>query len=384
MSPIYSLWKRRGERGMVLIFVALSMVAFMSATMLALDVANLMVARTQAQSSADSGALAGATALVFDDFNDRSAAGPAVRNAIASSTAPQNRVINVNTSVVPGDVTFPTNIRVRVQVFRTRARGNPVATFLGPMFGVSTVDVGAVATAEASPANAETCVKPFTIPDKWREVGSPPWATDSSFDIYDNKGKPLPNPDVYIGPSDPVNYTGYNAQRDKGLEIILKANNSSKVTSSFYNPYDLPGSVGANDYRNNIANCNPAKLDTGQTIPPENGNMVGPTAQGTQALIDRDPGAHWDTSCVCVQGSAYGGNSPRIIIIPTYDPVVFSNGPQHGKNIDLQITNFLGFFLEPMQGGQVIGRLVPVTGLVDGNAGPAPPGAYPKSIRLVQ
>ena len=50
------------DRGMTLIFVGLSMLAFMSATMLALDVGNLMVARTQAQASADSGALAGATA----------------------------------------------------------------------------------------------------------------------------------------------------------------------------------------------------------------------------------------------------------------------------------------------------------------------------------
>src|SRR5438132_11519339 len=87
------------DRGMTLIFVGLSMLAFMSATMLALDVGNLMVARTQAQASADSGALAGATALVFNDFNDRTASGPAKQNAIAASTASQNRVIKVNGSV---------------------------------------------------------------------------------------------------------------------------------------------------------------------------------------------------------------------------------------------------------------------------------------------
>jgi Putative Flp pilus-assembly TadE/G-like len=372
------------DRGMTLIFVGLSMLAFMSATMLALDVGNLMVARTQAQASADSGALAGATALLFDDFNDRSASGPAVQNAIVASTSPMNRVINVNVSVLPGDVTFPAIDQVRVQVRRTAARGNPVNTFLGSMIGISTVDVGAIATAEASPANAETCIKPFTIPDKWKEVTSPPWTTNSTFDIYDNNGQPLANPDVYIGPSDPVNYTGYDANRDKGLELVLKANNTTKITSSFYNPWDLPGSVGASDYRNNIDTCNPAKVDTGTTIPPENGNMVGPTAQGSQGLVDQDPNAYWDTSCNCIKGSAYGGHSPRIIVIPVYDPVVFANGAQHGKNIDLQITNFIGFFLEPLQGGEVMGRITPIGGLVDGNAGPAPPGAFPKAIRLVQ
>ncbi len=60
----------RDERGMMLVYVGLGTMAFMSATMLALDVGNLMVARTQAQVAADAGALAGATAMAFDDFND--------------------------------------------------------------------------------------------------------------------------------------------------------------------------------------------------------------------------------------------------------------------------------------------------------------------------
>ena len=46
--------------------------AFLSASILAIDVGMLMTARSQAQNSADAGALAGATALGFDDFDDRS------------------------------------------------------------------------------------------------------------------------------------------------------------------------------------------------------------------------------------------------------------------------------------------------------------------------
>jgi hypothetical protein len=378
---------RRDERGISLLFVGGGLIAFMTATTLAIDVGMMMTARSQAQNAADAGALAGAVALAIDNFNDRSATGPAVKGAI--NTATSNQVIGAAPSVLTPDVTFPNDpsgqpTRVQVNVFRTAARGNAVPTLMANLFGVRTVDIVATATAEASPANAETCVKPFTIPDKWREVTSPPWTTSSTFDLTDNKGKPLANPDVYIGPQDPVNYTGYNAVRDKGLEIVLKANNGSKVTSSFYNPWDLPGSVGANDYRNNIESCNSAKIDIGATVPPENGNMVGPTAQGTQALIAQDPNAYWDLSCNCVMGSAFGSHSPRIVIIPVYDPVVFANGPQHGKNIDLQINNFIGFFIEPMQGGQVIGRITPVGGQVDGGAGPVPAGAFPRDIRLVQ
>ena len=62
----------RDERGMTLVMVATGLVAFLSATMLAVDVGMLMVARTKAQSSADAGALAGAVALGYDDFDDRS------------------------------------------------------------------------------------------------------------------------------------------------------------------------------------------------------------------------------------------------------------------------------------------------------------------------
>jgi hypothetical protein len=168
------------------------------------------------------------------------------------------------------------------------------------------------------------------------------------------------------------------------MEIALKASNNTKVTASWYNPWDLPGSVGGNDYRNNIENCNSSIIDFGATPPPENGNMVGPTKQGTDALVAKDPNAYWDDNCRCVKGSAYGSKSPRVVVIPVYDPVVFANGPLHGKNIDLKFTNFIGFFIEPMAGAEVKGRITPVSGIFDGGAGPAPAGAFPRVIRLVQ
>ena len=57
--------------------------------MLAIDVGMLMTARNQAQNSADAGALAGATALVFDNYTDRSPTGPAVTSAIATAQGQQ-------------------------------------------------------------------------------------------------------------------------------------------------------------------------------------------------------------------------------------------------------------------------------------------------------
>ena len=379
---------------MSFVYVGMGFMAFLSATTLAIDVGMFMTARTQAQTSADAGALGGAIALAFNDFNDRSASGPAVQSALNAARA--NQVISTTVSVTPPDVTFPNDpsgnpTRVKVDVFRTAARSNPVPTLMGSLFGIQNADVVATATAEASPANAETCVKPFTIPDKWDDVVGGPWTPDSEFDYADSKGNLLPTRDVYRGPNDP-NPTGYSYKTDIGREITLKSNNTTKITASFYNPWDLPGSGGASDYRNNIATCNSAVTAIGDDMPPENGNMVGPTKQGMQDLIDLDPGAYWSSSCPtspqgCVMGidPKYGGKSPRVVVIPLYDPVEFALGPAHGKNIVLTTVNYLGFFIEPLTGpGEVKGIITPIGGLLKGGAGAAPPGAFPRVIRLVQ
>src|SRR5690349_8768545 len=122
---------RRDERGMSMVFVGMGFMAFLSATTLAIDVGMFMTARTQAQTSADAGALAGAIALYFNDFNDRSSSGPAVQSAIHA--AQSNQVIYNTVSVTPGDVTFPNDkdgqpTLVKVDVYRTNARSNPVPT----------------------------------------------------------------------------------------------------------------------------------------------------------------------------------------------------------------------------------------------------------------
>jgi Flp pilus assembly protein TadG len=381
---------RRDERGMSLVFVSVAFMAMLSATTLAIDVGMFMTARSQAQNAADSGALAGAVALYYNDFNDRSASGPAVQSAI--NTAVTNRVAGANVSVTPPDVTFPNDpsgqpTRVQVQVFRTIARNNPVSTLMGSFFGVTTADVVAVATAEASAANAETCVMPFTIPDRWIENQTGPWDPDDTFDMYDSHGNVIANPDTYVPlrpyPDPNTNYTGYNPVRDKGLEVVLKASNNDNVTASWYNPWDLPGSTGADDYRNNIGGCNSALMGNGDMMTPEPGNMVGPTAQGMRDRIGLDPNAYWNTVCNCVQGSN-SRISPRIVIIPTYDPVVFANGASHGRNLSLQLVSFIGFFLEDMRGNDVVGRITPVGGVMARNRGPAPIGTFPRVIQLVQ
>ena len=376
----------RDERGMSLVFVGVGFMAFLAATTLAIDVGMFATARSQAQNSADAGALSGALALYFDDYNNRSASGPAVQSALAAARS--NDVINRGVSVQPGDVTFPTspsglNNRVRVHVYRASARGNPLQTLMGRFFGVNTANIDAEATAEASPANAMTCVKPFTIPDKWIEKQDPGGfnSLTSTFDVVDNKGNPLPNPDVYID-SDHDGYTGYNAVRDKGMELMIRAGTGNNVMPSFYFSYAMGGVTGGDEYRWNIAHCNTTIMGYGDLLLMEPGNMMGPTLDGIDDLLAQDPSAYWDTGYNRVVTTKTP--SPRVVAIPLYDPVYYDTGKQNGRTADLKVAQYMGFFIERREGNSVYGRITPITGLFKGGIGPAPTGAFPAVIRLVE
>jgi Flp pilus assembly protein TadG len=384
---------QRDQSGMSYVFIGMGLMAFLSASILAIDVGMLMTARSQAQNSADAGALAGATALGFDDFYDRSPSGPAVTNAISAATS--NEVMHDPVenkgpvSVTPNDVEFlndpngePT--RVKVTVYRTAERGNPVSTMVARYFGVANVGIGATATAEVSPANAMTCVKPFTIPDKWREVQTPPWTEDDTYDAFNNKGVPLANPDVYI-PADQPGYTGYNQESNRGTRLVIRAATGNNITVSFYYSLALgkPVIEGGDPYRWNIANCNKTIYHWKDPLTQEPGAMEGPTIQGADELIARDPNARWNDVTNKVEGSAYGGQSPRVFPIPLYDPIVYDSGKRNGRGADLITANWIGFFLESTEGNGINGRIIPIAGIRDGS-GPAPTGLNPITIRLVQ
>ena len=370
------------ETGMSMVFVSVGFMAFFAATTLAIDVGLMMTARAQAQNAADAGALAGAGALVYNSFTDRTVGGPAVQSAI--NMAKRNKVIGADVSIDPGDVTFPVgtggqNDRVQVWVYRNTTRGNPIPTLIGPVFGVNNFDIIATATAEAAPANAMTCVKPFTIPDKWIENTDPPWTMNSTFDRYDNRGNVLPNADVYIPPS--ANHQTWT-QADAGTPFILRAGTGTNIEPTFYFSWKMPGDTGGDFYRDNISGCNTATIPMNSPMVQEPGNMVGPTTQGVQLLLDQDPGAYWDSSQKRVISTF--GKSPRIFPIPLYDPQVYEDGKQSGRTADLISRNWVGFFVETLTGNTVTGRIVPITGVIDNNAGPAPEGVFPRAIRLVK
>ncbi len=139
---------------------------------------------------------------------------------------------------------------------------------------------------------------------------------------------------------------------------------------------------GAARYRRNICSCNASAidLDTEYTIEP--GNMVGPTYQGVQTLIDQDPGAYWDDVTNTVV-SDYGMDSPRVITVALFNPGEVS---QPGRQY-IRFNNFARVFIEEQASPQapVTGRMLYyVPGL--GNAGRdgATKGSLVRVLQLIR
>lgn len=365
---------RRDERGMSFVFVGMGFMSFLAATTLAIDVGMLMTARTQAQTSADAGALAGAVALAYNSATNFSASGPAVQGAL--SAARSDLVMGQQVAVDVGDVTFlpdpvtGATTRVRVQVFRNSARGNPVSTMIGQYFGVTTADITATAIAEAVPANASTCVKPFAIPDKWTEKQTGSWDATDSFNAAILP--PTFSPDVYKSVFD-TGYTGYK-RTNVGLQLTIQPS-AGTVHASQYYALDLGGT-----YQNDIESCRGNKVTIGDIVSatPFNNSQ---TFNGVSTLIAQDPGAYWDNATGKVMSSV--NPSPRIITMPVYDPALYESGLAAGTTPQIKIADMVGFFIQNVAAnGAITGRIVPTSGLVQGST-PVTTQAFPRTVRLV-
>jgi Flp pilus assembly protein TadG len=372
--------KRHDERGMSLVIVGMGMMAFMAASMLAVDVGMLMTSRAQAQNAADAGAFAGAIALAYNDYDNRSASGPAVTGAIAAAKA--NAVMNQEVSVTPADVEFPNDPSgqpnwVKVTVRRSAARGNPVSTFLAALFGHASVDIAATATAESVKANAESCVKPWAIPDKWLEIQTPGWDTTDTFSAFPTN--PSVFPDIFRNVTKST-YSGYKPA-DVGMTIRLTPDVDHTIDADMYYALKLPGGSGEAAFLANIESCETSKMKIGDALTVESAATSMDTVNGVTDLIALDPGAYWNSATGRVVSTQHP--SPRVVVIPAYDPLYFDQGKQAGNFNQIRISNFVGFFIDHLEGSDVIGRITPVAGLLDSST-PAPVGAFARAIRLVQ
>jgi Flp pilus assembly protein TadG len=398
----------------MLLNLAVGLMVFIGMMAFVVDYGVMWVGRGQAQNAADAGALAGAVALALDTngWTDRTVTGPA--RTAAHQMAQSNLIwsqapsVNVATDVFftglplamcPPDVNGLTPC-IRVDVYRNQTRGNPLPVIFGRAVGLIDQGVRATATARVAVANASDCLKPWAIPDKWVEQypAPAPWTSASTFETGVQQGQtwtPYNPPDLYTPPSGSNPGTGFTVAADLGLQVTLKAGGpQTSIAPGVYFPVRIPtysgNSTGGSDYRANIAECNGIPISIDTVLQSENGNMIGPTAQGVADLIALDPQARWDSATKSVVNScaqattACAPRSPRIVAIPIFDTALFESTKRQGIP-EFKVVNILGFFIDAMQGNDVVGYLTEVPGLTTG-AAPAvdPRAAFLWNIQLIQ
>ena len=434
----------RNERGAVIIQVAVALLALLAICSFVFDYGVMWVSRGQAQNSADAGALAGAISLAYDSDTDFAGA-----RAKAIAVAQANQVWRSTVDITAADVTFPAcppgapglpDTCVKVDVFRNqRAFGSPLPTYFSQLVGVMNQGVRATATAQIITGDTTDCLKPWAIIDRWDEYNTatngaeseypnpdPDFDHTATYDRYSTGrgGAPPQENDLYVRPGPGVVGTGFSLPQDEGRQFAIKVdtNTNSTVSPGWFRGIRLPrldGQTGGNVYRNNITSCGglPASFADPATVCPtsitngdraywaergcfetEPGNMVGPTDQGVDALVARDPGAYWSGGQIVNSAFSPSTSSPRVVPIGVMDIDWFLSQDPNGANGVIRIVNIYGFFVEGMgdinpttgamtlsaNGNNVIGRIMTIPSMARGSSSLPNPASFMRSIILVR
>jgi Flp pilus assembly protein TadG len=350
---------RHGERGVGLLMVAVGMVLFLAAAGLAIDLVAAYVARNEAQRAADAAALAGASVFVDEGCTTTGgcvSGGPQEAEATtqAYAVAGQNPVLGQapTSASVTTSFSYPNaeEPQITVTVYRDQTHGNPAPTFFATVFGHGSMNISASATAEAyNPSGGGTsvgtsCLRPFLVPNC--DPDHPVLSGNSEA----NTNCPLTNGQALGNGSsiDPVvhcpggNSTCYASNffdpNNKGAIVNPGICQWSATTSSCAStsgavgePWPLHTEAGPSQWyllgftgnsgaalRSFIETCAPTTIACHASLNTANGKKVGPTDQGTNALINASgdgPDNGQDLLCspaTCTNNSSaanFGGSS---------------------------------------------------------------------------
>ena len=399
----------RSDKGNILIMMAGAMAVLAGFGILTIDIGRQLVTRSQLQNAADAGALAGAALYCTGSEPTIAQVQDEVRLVGGANKALQRSAVEID---IPNEQITISDVEETGTHDVTVLTQSNTAQFLTGLFTIfqnmpnmddadpSDAFVRAIATARCGATCSVSCVKPWSPPDRWDDITgipgymggarNPDWRNnnrwDSEFDWSDhdrngNKlwdvGEPYGDAngngqldqEAYhpsltgYGP-DPVPGNYLSPDGDLGLELILHFDNGgASTTPGQYQSVQLPpvnkGTPipGGDEYRENIARCNPVAIEKGDWLRLETGGMVGPTNQGMRDLIAQDPDAVWDPTTQNVQNSDFP-ISPRIVLIPLYDPRI---GVRPGHQTDIQVVKVAAFFMERMTGpAEVRGRFLKV------------------------
>lgn len=395
-----------GERGSAVVQVAVALMVFTTLSAFVIDYGIQVVARSEIQNATDAAALAGASALAYENYSDRSATGAATTAAVAM--AGQNLVREQQLDATTADVTFPVCESsyeaaasgspklgcVQVTAYRSATRSNAIPALFASVLGVASYGVAASAIGEAKDANATDCLKPLAIPDRWSErypVNSPnSWSAGSTYHRYDPANPaallPVAQRDIYTAPDQIAAGTGVRMTGTipntvwLGAQVTLRqgsiATPISTISPWMYLPVQIPDSRWTpNAVRLNTNSCAAASVaidDELGIVPGGIAANAALAADGLRDLVAADPNAVWNSVTRRVEGSCAellvgrcASMSPRVIALPLYDPYQLTEQSHGAGATSVRVRNFVGFFIESVSGTDATGRITTHPGQID-------------------
>lgn len=378
--------RRLDERGAAFVLVVILLVVCMTAAALAVDVGLLVTARTEAQRSADMAAHAGASELILSPNSEAAA------RAAAIDFAARNNIRGESTVVLPTDVEVLLNeSKVRVTVRRTTDSDpgiNPVRTFFAHLLGIGEVDIRAMAAAIARPAGAVDCLLPVAVADRWYEGDgsradeNDTWDPDEGDDFGDGAmgyGVGDLGTLITLKPAQ-----GAVHGNDGGGADTEDPPDSNRFQAGWWYLWYPTGGRGARTLREQVLNCPQPSTPwgVGDWVTDKNGNTQS-IQKAFNELVDRDPGAYWDSACKCVKGSAFPV-SPRLRAVPLFNPETYT---KQGSGPNFQISDFMGLFVVRGPAGppgqqSAYAHIASIQGLV-GGGGPTT-GPLVRAVQIVE
>lgn len=247
------------ENGQVSVIIAIAIVSFVGMLAFVIDVGSMYETRRNAQTAADSAALAGVQEL--PENPDR-----------AKVKAIEYAQEHGNVTLAESDIYFSEDYDT---IFVDNAQDSSTPLFFSGIYGLNQKTISTKATAKVfSPLSLSNLV---------------PWIIKESDLSY-------------------------------GDEVILKSNNQQ--TPGNFQAMDYNGGGGgANEYKDNIINGYDGEIFLYEWYPIEAGNMAGPTGQGVEARLGSNTCTLGDVTDVLEDGTLLVTNPscPRIVLIPFTD-----------------------------------------------------------------
>lgn len=200
------------ERGAVAAMTAIFLIVLLAMGAAAIDVGHALVARTELQTAADAGALAGTRALglIYEGMTPAAqqsytltGGDQATIVAAVQTTAGANMAAGVSIAINPGDIAIgtwnPTTRThtptvnqpkaVRVTARRDSSANGPISTFLASVIGLTSVNVVAVATADMT-AVGQTAPGQLDVPFGISTFYFTQFGCGDAIQFYPNDGTP--------------------------------------------------------------------------------------------------------------------------------------------------------------------------------------------------